>query len=207
MIRTISTASLKIFLCLLALALLIFACGEEESQPAKSSVTTSGDAEDEIIEELSEEEIAALKEKDEAEIRENWLAFAQAVSDHKKREIGQYWLDSKNTSLFLFAKWGNPGQNYQLKGTKKIVDTFATWWVDKNWKNLRLVTDVSQVFIQGDKAVSTGNYDFSTTLGKGIYVALWRKSSGKWGIYGVDFPDQGMFPRLDFEEEKEEIMK
>ena len=124
-----------------------------------------------------------------------------------RKDIDKYWLNSKNTFLFLFAQWGNPGQNYQVKGTKQIVDTLATWWLDKNWQNLQLVTNVSQVFSQYDQAVSSGNYDFRTTLGKGTYVALWRKSSGKWGIFGVDFPDQGMFKRLDFEAEKEKIMK
>ncbi|HIE29867.1 TPA: hypothetical protein EYP66_21565 [Candidatus Poribacteria bacterium] len=194
-------------LCLLGLALLILACGEEESQPVKQPVSTAEDAGEEIIEELSAEELAALKEEAEKEIRQNWLDFAQAVSDHKKKEISKYWIDSKNTFLFLFARWGNPGQNYQVKGTRNIVDIFGTWWTDKNWKNLRLVTDVSQVVIQDDDAVSTGNYDFSVTLGRGTYVALWRKSSGRWGIFGVDFPDQGMFKRLDFDKEKEKILK
>ena len=206
MIRITTIIRLEI-LCLFALALLILACGEEESQTVKPPVTTIEDAEDEIVKQLSEEELAALKEKDEEEIRQNWTAFAQAVSDHKKKEIAKYWIDSKKTVLFLFAKWGNPGQNYQVKGTDKIVNIFGNWWNDKNWKNIKLVTDVSQVVIQDDKAVSTGNYDFSVTLGKGTYVALWRKSSGRWGIFGVDFPDQGMFKRLDFEEEKENILK
>lgn len=206
MIRITQIARLEI-LCLLALVLLILACGEEKSQPVKPPVATAGDAEDEIIKELSEEELAALKEKDEKEIRQKWIDFAQAVSDHKKREIGQYWIDSNNTFIFLFARWGNPGQNYQVKGTKNIIDIFGTWWDDKNWKNLQLITDVSQVVIQDDKAVSTGNYDFRTTLGKGTYVALWRKSSERWGIFGIDFPDQGMFKRLDFEDEKKKIVK
>jgi hypothetical protein len=207
MTRITQIARLEI-LCLLALVLLILACGEEKSQPVvKPPVVTAGDAEDEITKKLSEEELAALKEQDEKEIRQKWVAFAQAVSDHKKGEIGQYWINSNNTFIFLFAKWGNPGQNYQVNGTKNIIDIFGTWWTDKNWKNLRLITDVSQVVIQDDKAVSTGNYDFSTTLGKGTYVALWRKSSGRWGILGIDFPDQGMFKRLDFDEEKKKIMK
>ena len=127
MIRITTIIRLEI-LCLLALALLILACGEEESQTVKPPVATAGDAEDEIIEEVSEEELAALKEKDEQEIRQKWTDFAQAVSDHKKRDIGQYWIDSKNTFIFLFAKWGNPGQNYEVNGTKKIIDIFGTWW-------------------------------------------------------------------------------
>ncbi|MFQ6042766.1 MAG: hypothetical protein ACE5PV_18065 [Candidatus Poribacteria bacterium] len=206
MIRIVQTTRLEI-LCLLGLALLILACGEEESQPVKPPASVTEDTGDEIIEELSEEELAAIREEAEKEIRQNWLDFAQAVSDHKKREISKYWIDSKSTFLFLFARWGNPGQNYQVKGTKNIVDIFGTWWTDKNWRNLRLVTNVSQVVIQNDKAVSAGNYDFSVTLGRGTYVALWRKSSGRWGILGVDFPDQGMFKRLDFEEEKEKLLK
>ncbi len=207
MIRITNITHLEI-LCLLALVLLILACGQENSQPVKPPVaTTTEDAEDEIIKELSEEELAALKEKEEKEIRQKWIDFAQAVSDHKKKEIGKYWIDSKKTVMFLFAKWGNPGQNYQVGGTRNIINIFENWWNDKNWKNIRLITDVSQVVIQDDKAVSTGNYDFSTTLGKGTYVALWRKSSSRWGIFGIDFPDQGMFKRLDFEDEKKKIMK
>lgn len=205
MIRISRITRLEI-LCLLALALLILACGEE-SQPVKPKVAKAEGTEDGIIKELSEEELAALKEKDEKEIRQKWINFAQAVSDHKKKEIGKYWINSKNTFIFLYAKWGNPGQNYQVKGTKNIVNIFVTWWNDKNWRNLRLVTDVSQVVIQDDKAVSTGNYDWHTTLGRGTYVALWRKSSGRWGIFGVDFPDRGTFKRLDFDDEKKKIMR
>jgi len=190
--------------CLLALTLLILACGEEKSQTVAPVV-------EELSEpagvELTEEELAALKEAAEKEIRETWAAHAEAVSNHEKKEIGKYWFDSNKTFMFVFAKWGNPGQNYQVKGTRNIVNLFASWWNDKNWRNLRLITSVSEVVIQGDKAVSTGNYDFSTTLGRGTYVALWRKNpKGKWVIFGIDFPDRGFGKRLDFEKEKKKIM-